>query len=606
MPSLIDLIQPGKLYWLTVPRYAVIAVPLLLAGGSGVIGQGAVAMSLLLIAALGCVRLVWLKLLPHERARLDKAKTALNAAQPDCAIGILLKPLHFAGVHYQVKRAALLARAYCHQGDVIKAHDVLSAFDTSQLLPDEHQCLQIAWTQLFIKADNPAEARRRLADISDQDCAANLNCLLLKAELELQDEHYPQARSLLESGLDRCKESAERVLLHNNMACLEGLQGRKDAQLRHLQAARIEFNKAPRADLTDIVHHNLTIALVRNGQPEEAKEVLREAFEAGDASGLAHVIAVLNNHLHTAREAGDANWIRNIYAEFDCQLDRLKTRTPREQLALDITRLRMMRNDAIPRTTDNYPELIEQLLDRLATSLPAIPVSERVAGLVELRHDLKREIETSIQQTGRVPEQLLNLMQRAAQHLLEHTATIETHLSNLSPKLIGPLTLWHRYRTDADKARIELAEGSTSLQAAFTGLFDHLREKAEWLAVQGTAQQTIEAWLIICDELVAYHDQLPPPAQPSWRKQYSDLGQHALDQATKQMERLKHHRQRVDQLIGLAYFNLRLREDKAAAARWMGIVKAYKPSLGHYASWLRAYYAYVCGELEGRNLTGVS
>lgn len=227
------------------------------------------------------------------------------------------------------------------------------------------------------------------------------------------------------------------------------------------------------------------------------------------------MIAVLNNHLHTAREAGDADWIRNIYAEFDSQLARLKTRTPREQLALDITRLRMMRNDAIPHTTDNYPELIEHLLNRLATSLPAIPVRERIAGLVELRHDLKREIETLIQQTGSVPEQLINLMRRAAQDLLEHSATIETHLSNLSPKLIGPLMLWHRYRTDADKARIELAEGSTNIQAAFTRLFDHLREKAEWLAEQGTAQQTIEAWLIICDELVAYHDQWPSAAQPS-------------------------------------------------------------------------------------------
>lgn len=63
------------------------------------------------------------------------------------------------------------------------------------------------------------------------------------------------------------------------------------------------------------------------------------------------------------------------------------------------------------------------------------------------------------------------------------------------------------------------------------------------------------------------------------------------------MEGLKHHRQQVDQLIGLAYFNLRLRGDRAAAARWMGIVKMYEPSLGNYASWLRGHYAYVCGEL---------
>lgn len=171
MPPLIDFLQPGKLHWLTVPHYAVISVPLLLATGSSVSGQGIVALPLLLIATLGWVRLVWFKLLPHERARLDKAKHALNAAQSDRAIGILLKPLALAGTHYQVKRAVLLARGYCHQGDLIKAHEVLGAHDTPYLLPDEQLSLQIAWTQLFIDADNPAEARRRLADISEQACS---------------------------------------------------------------------------------------------------------------------------------------------------------------------------------------------------------------------------------------------------------------------------------------------------------------------------------------------------------------------------------------------------------------------------------------------------
>lgn len=599
MSSLIDFIQPSKLHRLTVPRYAIVTVPFMLAGGSGVAGQGPVTLALLIIAVLGFARLVWFKLLPHERARLNEAKTALYAAQPERAISRLQKNLRFSGAHYQVKRAALLAQAYSWQGEFINAHEALSERGTQHLLPDERLCLQCAWAQLFLDADNPAEAQRRLAAIPGQECTENLGCLLLKAELALLNEHFLPARTLLETGLDRCKAPAERVFLHNNLARLEALLGRKDTQLRQLQAARMAFNNAPRADLTDIVHHNLAIALVRDGQPEEAKQVLREALAAGDTAELSHVIAVLNNHLHAAREAGDAGWIRNIYAEFDRQLGRLKTRTPREQLALDITRLRMVRNDGIPRTTDNYPELIEHLLGRLAKPLPAIPESDRVAGLVELRHDLNREIETVFSQAGSVPEQLAKLMQRAAKQLLAHNTTIETYLSTLSPKLIGPLMLWHRYRTDADKAQIELAEGPDATQAAFTRLFNHLCEKAEWLAEQGTPQQVIEAWLIICDELLAYHDQLPPNAQPSWRKQYSGLAQHALNQATKHMESIKHHYQQIEQLIGLAYFNLKLRNDRAAAARWMNIVNTYTPSLEHYATWLREHYQYVCGVLEG-------
>lgn len=594
---MIDFLRTNNLYWLTDPRYAVISVPSGLAGWAGLIGQKPVALVLMSVALLGVTRLVWFKLLPHERARLTQAETALHAAQPDRAASVLQKPLRFSGTHYRVKRAAILAQAYSQQGELNKAHEALSEFDQRHLRTDEHLSLQIAWALLYLDADNPVEAQRRLEKVPEPECEASLKCLLVKAELQLQGEHYAQARALLETGLDRCKDSAERVLLHNNLARIEGLQGRKDTQLRHLRAARTEFNNAARADLTDIVHHNLAIALVRDGQTEEAKAVLREAFAVGDPNDLPHVLSVLNNQLHAAREAGDPGWISDVYAEFDRQLKRLKPRTPREQLALDISQLRMVRNDAVPHSTEDYPGLLQRLLDNLAGSSPAIPISDRVAGLVEVRHDLKQEIRTAQQQNGVDIEQLFAMLQRAATQLLEHSTAIDTYLTSLSPKMIAPLTQWHRYRTDIDKARVEQADTPEALKTAFIRLFDHLREKAEWLTEQGTAQRAIEAWLIICDEVLAYHDELAPTAQPGWRREYGVLAVHALEQATKQMEEQKHHRQQVDQLIGLAYFSLRLRADKLTAERWINIAHSYKPAIEHYAAWLRDYHTYVCREL---------
>jgi len=598
MHPLLDLLQPGQLHWLTARRYAVISLPLLLASGSGMAGYGQVALLLLGAAVPGYARLVWLKLLPHEKVRLAAAEQALADALPGQAIADLQRPLRFAGMHYQVQRAALLIRAHVRQGQFIEAHAALSALDEQYLQPDERQRVQCAWAWLFLEADNPAEALRRLEGIRDQAYTTDLRSLLIKAELELHQERFMQARELLESGLDRCKTSAERVHLHNNLARLEYLQGRSDAQLRHLQAARREFDKAPRADLADIVHHNLAIALVRAGQPDEARQVLREALAAGDCTDLQHVISMLNNHLHAAREAGDAEWRRKVHAEFERQLARLPARSPREQLALDISQLRTERNDAMPRPADDYPERIERLLDSLATTQPAISQGDRVAALVELRHDLKREIEAVCGQTGSVPGQLAALLQRSAIQLLAQQATIEAYLTTLSPKLIGPLTTWHSYRTDADKARVELAESSEAIHAAVLRLFRHLREKAEWLAEQGSTQQVVEAWLIVCNEYVAYHTQLPASAQACWRKEYLALAQHALDQAVVHLEGTKNHHPHIAQMIGIAYFSLRLRQDTAAAAHWMSLIAAHRPSLDHYATWLREHYAYVCAVLE--------
>lgn len=596
MPTLLNFTQPDKAHWLTQPRYAVITWPLLLTPVTSMAGFGGVAIALFGIAVSGYARLTWFKLLPHEQGRLDQARKALHATSPAQAINAL-QEARWVGTHYQVKRVALLARAYCQQDDYSTAHQVLNALADKPLLPDEQLCLNIAWAQLFNAADNPAEARRRLAGIADQQCLEHLDCLLLKADLALQHEDYQQARALLDAGLDRYQQPSERVLLHNNLARTEGLRGHTDIQLRHLKAALVEFKRAPRADLTDIVHHNLAIALVKNGQPSQAKEVLRNAQAASTDNGLAGMITLLNNQLLVAREAGDSHWIQQVHAEFDRQSSLIETASPGEQLALTLSRLSMMRNDAINRDSSSYPDLVKELLDKLSTSSPSITVAKRIAGLVVLRNDIQQELATHSKQANQETEQLIALLKTATQQLQRHSATIDTYLTNLSPKLFGPLLLWHRYRTDADKARIQLANDPSSLQHAFTTLFNHLREKAEWLSEQGTAQQSIEAWLIICDEIVAYHDELQPEVQQRWQQEYAKLALQALDQATALMNKLQHHRQHIDQLIGLAYFSLRLRNDKAAAARWMEIVHSYSPVLGHYAQWLKRYYGFVCGVL---------
>lgn len=597
MPSSSDTPNTDKLYWLTQPRYAAVTWPPFLAGFGFIAGHWSVALTLLAVMVCGGLRLTKLKLLPHEIKRLAQAKAAIHSAQPARAADILQTHLSFTGTHYQLRRAILLSDTYCQQGKFLEAHTALAGFKAQHLQKDEELLLQVAWARLYLEADNPAAARRRLGDIAEQKCTADFDCLLIRAELELLAENFIQARNLLESGLDRYKDPSERMLLHNNLARLELVQNRTAAQLRHLQAARFEFNRQPSADLTNIIHHNLAIALVRNGQPEEAKAVLAEALAQVQRDNLQQVLDLLNNQLLAAREAGDAKWIKAVYTEFERQLERLKPKTEQEQLALDISELRMRRNDAVAHKKQDYSVRLERVLDKLKNASPAVPIIDRLHGLTALRADLQYEIQNQLQQSGQPPKQLLKLNERASRQLLGHDTTIDTWLSSLSPLLIAPLLACHRLRTDADKARIQLAENPEQLQAAFATLFKHLREKAEWQAEQGTTEQAIEAWLILCDEVVAYHDQLPPELQQSWQRQHNLLAQHSLDQATTLMDKLKNKRLQIDKMIGLAYFHLRLRSDKKTAAYWIDIVHSYQPSLHQYAVWLREYYVYVCGEL---------
>lgn len=600
MPSLLTLVQSDKQRWLKVPRFAIISWPLILVGVSATLGYHTLALALIAIFMLGCARLLWFKLLPHECSRLGAAKLALNKKKPQQAMNILQKNLWLAGTHYLVIRAQLMAECYIRQSDFINAHEVLFAIKREKLLSDEQHILSQKWALLYLAADNPAEALRKLSEIPDRIYQENLDCLLTKAELELLHEHNEQARILLEAGLAQYRKPEERVLLHNNMARLEGMVGRSDAQLRHLQAARVEFNKSPRADLTDIVHHNLAIAFVKEGEHEQACQVLNEAFLAGDIDDLQHVLEVLNNHLYAAREAADAAWKNEVYAQFDQQLKRLQTKTQSEQLALDVSRLRMMRNDLGKSPEENYPLLINRLLDVLDQPIVAIPASDCISALVEIRHDLRREIESIYFATEKVSLVLVNQFKRSAKMLLAYSQTIDAHITRMPPQLIGPLLLWHSYRTDVDKAKIELAQ-DTELQSTLNRLFRNLQERAEWLSEQGTRYQATEAWLIICDELVAYHDQSPTHEGIAWENQFNHLAQHALEHAIAHMNHIQQRLQLIDQLIGLAYFTLRLRNNKSAAAYWINRVKALQPALEQYASWVREHYEFVCIELAKDN-----
>lgn len=263
----------------------------------------------------------------------------------------------------------------------------------------------------------------------------------------------------------------------------------------------------------------------------------------------------------------------------------------------------MHRNDGLPINAPSYEELIERLLQDLDQQGAAIPVMERVPALRAIRYDLEREIETRGASANLAP--LIELTHRVTKRILAHREAVETVLYGLPPALLGPVATWRAYQLDMDKAEILLAERFADARASFARLFSHQREKAEWLSAQGMARVAIEAWIVLCDEFVAYHDQAPRADQATFARAYRPVAVQALDQASALLERHPQRRDHADHMIGIAYLHLRLRDDHAAAARWMSEVDALKPALEQYASWLRGQYGWVKERLSERpNIRG--
>src|SRR5690606_16914488 len=111
---------------------------------------------------------------------------------------------------------------------------------------------------------------------------------------------------------------------------------------------------------------------------------------------------------------------------------------------------------------------------------------------------------------------IYSLLQSASEQLLLVRGTVEDYLSNLSPKLIGPLSEWYKYQTTIDKAAVILANGEDQFGVALNNLFQHLHERAEWFSERDFPLKSLDAWLALCDECMAYSIELGRFGRNKW------------------------------------------------------------------------------------------
>src|SRR5699024_10740042 len=145
--------------------------------------------------------------------------------------------------------------------------------------------------------------------------------------------------------------------------------------------------QAPRLDLINILHYNLAIAWVNQGEIDKAKQVLRDSFSLCDKMDVRQIIIVLNNSLEAAREAGDSTWVKEVYEEFERQLKRLPPLTEQQKLALDVSSLRMHRSDGLGKRSSKYLQYFFQLKSQLVKNKNTNYMHYYVLLCIDLRID---------------------------------------------------------------------------------------------------------------------------------------------------------------------------------------------------------------------------
>ncbi|CAM5784914.1 hypothetical protein CCAE64S_01458 [Castellaniella caeni] len=554
----------------------------------------------LVFSILGVIRLSWFRLFPYERKQLDRAIRALQDQNPKHAKEILETRLWIAGYHYKFLRDRLLSKTLRELGQFVEAHAVLAAVNEAALSPDEQRLLHCSWSQLFVDAGNLTEARRQLQNVEAAERLREPECLLVETQILQGLEQFREARVLLQSGLDRVREPCLRASLLNNLANIESLQGFAERHLLWLQAAQREFHKCPHSAATVQIHHNLAIALVRAGQIEGAKSVLDEAWNAGSGNNIQHVLSVLNTMLMAAREANNQDWKRDIYTKFDQSLRKFKNFTPAEQLALDVTEIRMRRNDGFPLPFATLLERSAKILKLLQEHQASICVTDRASAMQELRHQLELVAKQTYSEHDKGAA--LDVVRRIARASLKDRAELNKLLCDLSPKLILPVDQCYGFLSNMDKGEILLARTPQEALPVIGRLISRLKERAGWLEGEQAELPALEAQLTLCDEYVTYRDQLPPEPRDQLVRTYRPAAKHALHEALTALSSRSGGRF-TSQFIGAAYYALKINQDQTTAKRLIDQVDNSGAALDHFALWLRDQYQYVknatCDRTQG-------
>src|SRR5690554_4223347 len=331
--------------WLTRRRFAlatwpaVAAVPLL--AFNPLLGSLSLGLSL---SVVGRIRFR----LPQEERWLRQATREIEAAEWDAAIGRLRRPPRLCGMLAWIEGQRLLSIAYLEKGDALLAWQTLNQVDDRDLLAGERQKLIVTRACLYHEVGNLRDFLACVDSLPEKLDSADHRHVMVKGLAHQQRGDFEAAREYLERGLELAQTPRQRQQLYNNLAVLAGLQGYRHEQLRLLQAAMRYFKEDPTASMAAVIPHNLAFALLHDDQPEAAREVMREAWQLSDQANKQQVLEILNTSMLLAREACDEAWKGEVYEHYERLLARLPGLTAAEQTALDVSQLRMARNDGVP------------------------------------------------------------------------------------------------------------------------------------------------------------------------------------------------------------------------------------------------------------------
>ncbi len=530
----------------------------------------------LLAGGLAC-RATWL--LPHEKWRIKLVRKCLDNLEIEKAKKLLKKRMLINAEPFEIRSKLLLTECCLQEGGWVCAYNSLQEADGHYLLPGESAKLKELKALLYFNVDNRRDFQVLLEDkqhdITNQIDSAGK--AILKSYWQEFQGNLSMAKAELENSMSEIQDYRGQILLYNNLARLEGFSDNFQEQLTYLSKAAKLLREKPIPLYFSIIYHNFSVNLAQAGRKAEAIQIMQDYYDAIDQKNIQQYLNFSNDYLILARELNDQDMIDKAHAHNEKLLSVALTKNQR--VTLRVSNLRMIRNDHQP-----VPDYLEDI-KILAQDVKSLSNAEQISALLEIIHDLQFEIKDSLAGKSRTDIGLLDDFYRTiVQRLLGFHSVIDNELQNIPPVLPAVREKWMRHRHTLLKLEIGLPGGISGDN--FKRMFDNLEEMARLLRDKSYEYGEVEAYMMICDEFVAYGQGLNGRFHQDFKHRAVNAYQKAEKILLKRLDRPEVQ----SQMIGMAFFSLKFGLDREAVSFWFSNASRRGIQLRHYAHWLRKQY----------------
>jgi tetratricopeptide (TPR) repeat protein len=558
-------------------RYAiVVAIMALIISFVPIPGMGWLGFVLIVLSGGIGIRATWL--LPHERRKIRRAEQWLDHLELENIKNLKNRAI-INGVAFAIKRDLLLARCCFKEGDWLGAYAAIQDAGSHYLLPHEAAKYKELKGLLFFNVNNRRDFLNLFGEsqYNIPNRVGNTSAALLKSYWQESQGNLPLAKAELENALFESQDRHAQIVLYNNLARLEKLSGNFQEQISYFTKAATLLKKNPVPALYHIVYHNLAVNLAQEGRKQEAIQIIYDYYNSINKNNVLQYLNYSNDYLILARELNDQDMIDQAHAHNNELLSMQLSKS--QQVSLRISSLRMIRNDLQPKF-DYLTEIKELVRD-----VEELSNNEQLAGLLEIVHDIRFELDDcSAGKSPTDPDLLYDVFTSAVKRLLEFHSFIDIELQETPPVLPSVRAQWLRRRHALLKLEISLQRKISKHN--FKKMFDNLEEIASIWRDKQCESAEIEILMIICDEFVAYRQDLNSHFQQDFEHRAINAYKSAEELLLTKLERPEFH----SQLIGMAYFALKLNMGREAVGFWFDCANRHNISLRHYAAWLRGQY----------------